>query len=95
MCQAKVVEKTKTHILCSIFFSENCAVYEIMWKNMVEPEATDGYIIRHMHMARCITTATDTPSSGYVIFIAFPLQQWSRERSSMLRLCLCLHSLSC
>jgi hypothetical protein len=33
----KVVEKLK-HILCSITFSENCAFYELMCKNMVEPE---------------------------------------------------------
>jgi hypothetical protein len=32
----KLVEKIKTDILCSIIFSENCAVYEIMWKNVVE-----------------------------------------------------------
>jgi HKD family nuclease len=33
-----VVEKIKTHILCSItfFFSENCAFYEIMWKNSAQ-----------------------------------------------------------
>ena len=60
---------------------------------MVQPEATDGNIIWRMRMTRCITTATNTPSE-YVIFIAFPLQQWSRERSSMLHLCLGLHSLS-
>jgi len=37
MFQTKVVEKIKTHILCSIFFFfENRAVYEIMWKNVVE-----------------------------------------------------------
>ena len=35
----EVVEKIKTRILCSItFFSENRAVYEIMSKNVVEPE---------------------------------------------------------
>jgi hypothetical protein len=34
----KVVEKIKTHILYSIAFSENRAVYEIMWQNMVEPD---------------------------------------------------------
>jgi hypothetical protein len=28
-----VLEEVKTHILCSIIFSENRAVYEIMWKN--------------------------------------------------------------
>ena len=30
--------REKSHILCSITFSENCAVYEIMWKNVVESE---------------------------------------------------------
>jgi hypothetical protein len=34
----KVVEKTKTHILCSKPFLESRAVYEIMWRNMVEPD---------------------------------------------------------
>jgi hypothetical protein len=34
----KIVEKIKTHISCSVIFSENRAVYEIMWKNMVEPD---------------------------------------------------------
>jgi hypothetical protein len=35
----KIVEKIKTHILCSInFFPENRALYEIMWKNVVEPD---------------------------------------------------------
>jgi hypothetical protein len=36
--QTKFVAKIKTHILCSVtFFSfENTAVYEIMWKNIVE-----------------------------------------------------------
>ena len=33
-----VVEKIKTHILCSITFFENCAVYEVMSKNVVKPE---------------------------------------------------------
>jgi hypothetical protein len=34
----KFVEKIKTHILCSITFFENRAVYEIMSKNMVVTE---------------------------------------------------------
>jgi hypothetical protein len=40
MCETKLVEKIKTHISYSInfFFSENHAVYEIMWKNTVEPD---------------------------------------------------------
>jgi hypothetical protein len=32
----KIVEKIKTHILCSFFLPESLAVYEIMWKNFVE-----------------------------------------------------------
>jgi len=26
------LEETKTDILCSITFSKNCAIYEVMWK---------------------------------------------------------------
>ena len=38
MLQTEVVEEIKTHVLCSvIFFSESPTVYEIMWKNVVEP----------------------------------------------------------
>ena len=33
----KAVE-TKTHFMFNNFFSENRAVYEIMWKDMVEPD---------------------------------------------------------
>jgi glutamyl/glutaminyl-tRNA synthetase len=36
MIQKRVVEKIKTHILCSIDFSENRPVYEIIWKCVVE-----------------------------------------------------------
>jgi len=36
--QANVVEKIKTHILCSLTFFENLAGYEIMWKNIVEAD---------------------------------------------------------
>jgi hypothetical protein len=39
MFEIKVVEKIKTHILCSRTFSpENHSVYEIMWENVVEPQ---------------------------------------------------------
>jgi hypothetical protein len=35
--QTKVIEKIKTHILCSVtFFFLNHAFYEILWKNIVE-----------------------------------------------------------
>jgi hypothetical protein len=39
MFQTRVVEKMKTHISWQIFlFSENRAVYGMMWKNVVQPE---------------------------------------------------------
>jgi hypothetical protein len=54
-------------------------------------QATDVNIIRRMRFACWITKATDTHSE-YVILIAFPRQQWLRERASLLRSyvdCLC------
>jgi hypothetical protein len=38
MFQTKVTEKIRTHVLCLITSSENHAMYEIIWKNMVEPD---------------------------------------------------------
>jgi hypothetical protein len=84
MFQTKVIEKIKTHILCSIIFPENSAVYEIMWKKYGRArQATDDNIIRRMRFACWITKATDTHSE-YVIVNSFP-RQWLRERASMLR----------
>jgi hypothetical protein len=66
------------------FFSpENRAVYEIMWENMVEPDRPQRTIWR-MRFACWITKATNTHPEC-VILIAFPRQQWLRERASMLR----------
>jgi hypothetical protein len=54
MFHTKIVEKIKTHILCSkTFFSENHAVYKIMWRNIV---ASD----RRKCKACWITKVTDT-----------------------------------
>jgi hypothetical protein len=80
----EIVDKIKTHILCStIFFSENRAVFETKWQNMVEPDRPQT-IIRRMRFAFWISKATNT-ESGYVTLTAFPLQQWLRERASILR----------
>jgi hypothetical protein len=94
MFRAKVVEKIKTHILYSItlFFPENHAFYEIMGgKYGRTGQATDGNIIRRMRIAFLLAEATNTLSE-YVILIAFPLQQWLPERTSILYL-LCLYGL--
>jgi hypothetical protein len=83
MLQTEVVEKIKTHILCSVTsFFENRAVDEIMWKNIIEPDRPQMTIWR-MRSAFWIPKATYTRSE-YVIFIAFPRQQWLRESASML-----------
>jgi len=74
MSQAKVVKKIEAHILCSITSSENRAVYEIMWKNVVEPDSAHMTIWR-TRISIWIPKARDTHSE-YVIRIAFPLQQW-------------------
>ena len=50
MFQIKVVEKTIIQILCTVtFFRENLAVYEIMLKNVVEPEMPQMAIWRRLH----------------------------------------------
>jgi hypothetical protein len=49
MFQTKVVEKIKTHILCSVTFHENRAVYEIMWEKYCRAgQGTDGNMA-HAH----------------------------------------------
>jgi hypothetical protein len=62
-------------------FSENRAVYEIMWKKYgAARQATDDNIIRRMAVSCWITKPTDTHSE-YVILIAFPRQPWLCERA--------------
>jgi len=83
MFKTKFVQKIKTHILCSVtFFPENRAFYEIMWEHIIEWGKAQMAIWR-MRIAWCIPKATITHSE-YVILIAFPLQQWLRERASLL-----------
>ena len=78
----KFVEKIKTRISCSEFFSENRVICEVMWKIMVQPDTTQMTIWR-MHFECWTTKATDTHSK-YVIPINFPRQQCLPERASML-----------
>ena len=73
MFQAKVAEKIKTRILCSVIFSsssfENRAFHEVMFGRA--GEATDGNIIRRMRFACWIVEATCTPKiSGTYCFSA-------------------------
>jgi len=80
----KFVEKIKTHILCSItFILKNHAIYEVMWKDIVEPDMPQ-MTIWHMHFTCWILKATNTHSEC-VILVVFPLQQLLHERASVLR----------
>jgi hypothetical protein len=83
MFQTKDVKEIKTHFMFSYLFFENRTVYDIMWKNKVERGGPQMAIWR-MRIACWIPKATNTILE-YVILISFPLQQWLRERASMLR----------
>ena len=56
----KVAEKIKAHIYVHYLFSDNCAVCEIMWKNVVQLERPQMTIIRSMWFACWITEVTHT-----------------------------------
>jgi hypothetical protein len=66
--QTKVVEKIKPLILYLVTFSENRAVYEIMWKKVVEPEKPQKYVAAS-HIACWITEAVGK-TSEYLILAA-------------------------
>jgi len=58
--QAKVIAKNKIHILWSVFFSENRAVYEIMWKKYCRAgQATDDNMA-HIHFTMDIQGSKST-----------------------------------
>jgi 3-oxoacyl-ACP reductase-like protein len=59
--------------------SENHAIYERMWKNMLEPDRPQMTMIQCMHFACLMTKARIQTHSKYVIFIVFPQQQWLCE----------------
>ena len=67
MFQIAVVEKIKTHFVFNKCFFENRAVYEIMWKGMVEP-CRQQMTIWRMRILCWIPKATDTHSE-YDIFV--------------------------
>jgi hypothetical protein len=69
MFQKKVVEKIKTHILCSItLFQKSCRLRHNDEKYGRTRDHTGDNIVRSMCFACCITKATDTHSE-YVILL--------------------------
>jgi hypothetical protein len=79
----KIVEKIKTYILCSInFILKNHAIYELMWKNIVELD-TPQMTIWHMRFTCWILKATNTHSECVVLVFFFYLLL--HERTPVLR----------
>ena len=76
-------ENQNTHFMFNNLVTENRAVYEIMWKNTVQPGRPQIKIWR-MHIACWIPKATNTKSE-YAILTVFLMQQWLHEDLSMLR----------
>jgi hypothetical protein len=64
------------------FFFENRDFYEIMLKNIVQPDRPQMTIWRTR--IACLVPKATHKHSEYVILVAFPLQQWLHERASML-----------
>jgi len=80
MFQTKVVKTIKTHFMFNNFFG-NPAIYETMWNNIVEPGGPQMKIC-HKCFAYWVPKSVNTHSE-YVTRIAFPLQQWLHEHTSI------------
>ena len=77
----KFRENQGTYFMFLFFWNRD--FYEIMWKNIVQPGRNTYDNIWRVRIACSIPKATNT-HSGCVILIAFPLQQWLQERTSIL-----------
>jgi len=72
MFQTKVVEKIKIFVLyfVKVFFFENLTVYEIMFKNIVEPDEPQMAIWR-TRIVCWIPKVTNTLSQNVIVFFNF------------------------
>ena len=80
--QTEFVEKTELRILYSLIFFLNPVVYEIMWKNVVEPGRTQ-MAIWPMRVAYWTPKATGT-CSEYIVLTALLLLECLHKRASMI-----------
>ena len=71
----------KQNLNTHFFF--NRTIYEITWKNIVEPDRSQMKI--WLMQIVCWTLKARSTHSEYVIIIALPLQLWSQARTLMLR----------
>jgi hypothetical protein len=72
MFHTKVVEKIESQILCSVTFFESLDVYEIIWKNSVEPGRP---LMKTWRISISIWKLRLKTQSDYVILSASPKQQ--------------------
>ena len=67
---------------------KSCRLWHNVEKCYISRQATDDNIIRRMRCPCCVAKATHTLThthSQYITLIAFPLQQWLRERARNFR----------
>jgi hypothetical protein len=57
MFQTKAAEKITTHIVCPIILFTNRSLYEIMWKNTVQPDRPQ--MTYNMAHALCVAVDDD------------------------------------
>ena len=85
MFQTKVVQKIKTHILCSVtFFQKTFRLWDNVGGIILQNRACHRRQIWRMRVACRIPKATNTHSQ-YVILITFAPQQWLHELASISR----------
>jgi hypothetical protein len=75
----KSCRENQNIFIFNIFFPENHAVYEIMWKNIVEPDRPQMTIWR-MRIACWIPKATDTQPEHVVLIAFFTATMVARTR---------------
>ena len=81
------------HTLCVQYPILNLTVYEIIWKNVVQPDRPQTTIWR-MRVACWIPKATNILSQ-FVILIAFPQHQWLHTKVLQWNVIRTAHCLSC
>ena len=79
-------QNQNTHLMFNFFFfRKSCPLCHNVQKYSAARWTTDDHIIQRMRTECWITKATETHSE-HILLIAFPRQQWLRERASVLRL---------
>jgi len=91
MSQTKVVEKIQTHFTFNNFFLKSCRLWDNVEKYGRARQEADNNMA-HVHCT--LDTWGYKHTLRIVMIMAFPLQQWLRERTSILRYA-CIPCLVC